>query len=164
MIEVFFERIRKNFPHATAHLKGYSELEINKIEKLYGVAVMGDFRSFLHSVGRSDGGVIGDDPLIIYRASWNVRAHLLFQMSFFNSMQEARAWDFLNKPFVLALESETQYFFLQTGIVGEQSIFHFDENTGLVKNTGFQLADYLMNIMARYPLGGQPCVGELIEI
>lgn len=107
--------------------------------------------------------MIGDDPLIIYRGRWTVRAHLLFQMKVFNSLQEIGAWDYLNKPFVLSMEAETQYYFLQTGSDGG-FIYHHDENENTVENTGMSLFDYLLDVVNRYPLGGVVCKGDLITI
>lgn len=163
MGDIFFDKIRDIFPVALDRMVGYSELEITKIEKLYGIVVSGEFASLLRRAGRSDGGLVGDDPLIIYRPRWSVRAHLLFQMKLFNSLQDIGAWDYLNKPFVFSLESETQYYFLITGDSGG-FVYHYDENEETVKNTGMSLFEYLLDVVDRYTLGGLVCKGDLLNI
>jgi hypothetical protein len=163
MNRVFFDKVRDVFPSALERMVGYDEAEIQKIERLYGVVISGDFSSFLRRAGRSDGGVVGDDPFIIYR-NWNVRTHILFQVGFFNDLQEIGAWEYLNKPFVFSLESETQYYFLQTGLVNSDLVFHYDENSRMVKSTGLSFYEYLVGAVARYPLGGSICRGDLLEI
>lgn len=107
--------------------------------------------------------MIGDDPLIIYRSTWSVRSQILFQLEFFNSLQEIGAWDFLEKPFVFSLESETQYYFLQTGNV-DDTVFHYDENERRVTSTGKRFGEYLVGLLKTYPLGGPVCIGELLNV
>lgn len=163
-IDRLFERIRAEFPHAEANMRGYSDTELRRIEKLYDIIIASELEQFMLKAGRSDGGTIGDDPLIIYRPSWTVRGQILFQVNFFESMQDIGAWDFLKRPFVISLESETQYYFLQTASNDSARIFHHDENSKTVEDTGLSLSRYLMSVMDRYPLGGPVCIGELINI
>jgi len=113
--------------------------------------VSGDFRSFMERAGRCDGGIIGDDPFIIYRSHWSVRTHILFQVNFFTSLQEIGAWDYLNKVFVFSVENETQYYFLQTGAVNADLVYHYDENNELVTATGMRFGEYLVDVLSRYP-------------
>lgn len=112
----FFEGIKTKKPDAFNRMCGYNDQEIEKIERLYNIVAKGDFRDFLRRAGRCDGGVIGDDPLVIYRSSWGIRGQILFQLSFHNDLQDLEKWDFLNKPFVFSLESETQYYFFANRI------------------------------------------------
>jgi hypothetical protein len=164
MSRAFFDEIKNRYPSALDRMVGYDGDEIRKIERLYGVVISEDFEYFMSRAGRSDGGVVGDDPLIIYRPSWSVRTHILFQVDFFNSLQEIGGWDYLNKPFVFSLESETQYYFLQTGLSGANIVYHYNENQESVKSTGLGFFDYLLDVLNRYPLGGVVCQGDLLKI
>jgi hypothetical protein len=163
MSQIFFDKVRDVFPAALERMVGYSDVELEKIERLYGIIVSGELASFLRRAGRSDGGIIGDDPFIIYR-NWTVRTHILFQVNFFNDLQEIGAWDYLNKPFVFSLESETQYYFLQTDMPNPDLVYHYDENSRTIKSTGLSFYEYLLGVVARYPLGGEICHGDLLEI
>lgn len=143
---------------------GYDQPELRQLERLYGIVIAGDLERFLLKAGRSDGGIIGDDPVVLYRPTWNVRTHVLFQMKFFVSLQDAGAWEHLEKPFVIALESETQYYFLKTGSSNPTQIHRFDENEGSVADTQMSLGGYLLDVMRRYGLAGAACVGEMLRI
>lgn len=56
MIDIFFKEMDAQYPEATGRKFGYTEQEIEKIERLYGILIRGDFRLFLRQAGRSDGG------------------------------------------------------------------------------------------------------------
>lgn len=162
-MKLFFEKVNEVAPAALGGMIGYSDFELKRIERLYGINVAGDFADFLLKAGRCDGGVIGDDPLIIYRNSWSVRTHILFQIDFFNSVQEIGAFDYLNKPFVFSFEHESQYYFLQTRNPDNMQVFHYDENAEAVRATGMSFEDYLIGILQRYPTEGVICKGDLLE-
>ncbi|MFJ2986493.1 SMI1/KNR4 family protein [Collimonas sp. NPDC087041] len=142
---------------------GYTENEINKIEALYDIKVKGEFRDFMLQMGRSDGGLIGDDPIVLYRPAWTVRGQILFQINLFNSLQEYGAWDQINKPFSFSRESETQYYYLQTE-KNDGLVYHFDENAGSVECTNLTFLEYLLDVRKRYPYKGVVCKGELIVV
>lgn len=163
MIDSYFYEVKKLFPAALQNMKGYREDELRKIEKLYDIHISGDFEQFMLRAGRSDGGVIGDDPLIIYRPTWSVRGQILFQVNFFSDLQDIGAWDFLNKPFVFSLESETQYYFLQTE-TSNAMVFHYDSNAETVRCTNLTFSEYMVDVLNRYPIGCAPCQGELLNI
>src|SRR6476469_6323035 len=93
MSQIFFDKIGEVFPAGLERMVGYSDIEMKKIERLYGIIVSSELASFLRRAGRTDGGLIGDDPLIIYR-NWTVRTHILFQVNFFNDLQEIGAFDY----------------------------------------------------------------------
>lgn len=164
MIDIFFEKVSILLPAAMERMVGYSDAELNQIEKLYDISIRGDFRKFMSRAGRSDGGVIGDDPLIYYRPTWTVRGQILFQVNFFSSLQEIGAWDYLNKPFVFSWENESQYYFLQTSLPESDSVFMFDENQLTVVSTGMSFCDYLVETLDRYPIGRPICQGELLTV
>jgi len=160
----FFQRVHAEFPQSESRMLGYDESELRKLERLYDIAIDGDLKAFLLKAGRSDGGVIGDDPVVLYRSAWSVRAHILFQINFIESLQEVSAWEHLQKPFVVSLESETQYYFLKTGSSNGSRIYRFDENAGCVSDTGLSLSCYLSDVMDRYELGRIVCVGEMLRV
>jgi hypothetical protein len=163
MSKLFFDQVNKIFPSAIRDMKGYSESELRKIEKLYDINIYGEFEEFMLQAGRSDGGVIGDDPLIIYRPTWSVRGQILFQINFFSDLQDIGAWDYLEKPFVFALENENQYYFLQTGSA-DPMVFHYDANSEIVRRTEATFSEYLVDVLKRYPLGRALCQGELLIV
>jgi hypothetical protein len=144
---------------------GYSDTELVKIEKLYDVVVDGQFKVFLTEMGKSDGGVIGDYDILLYRSRLSLRSHILFQASFFTSMQEIGAYDYLhNKPFVFARLSETYYYFLQTSN-RDDLVYLYDENEDTVSATGETLFEFLIKLAISYK--GRPRIltqGNLIEI
>ncbi len=160
----FFQRVRTEFPQAEPLMRGYDQAELRKLEELYDIVIDGELASFLVKAGRSDGGVIGDDPVVLYRSAWSVRAHILFQLGLIESLQDAGAWVHVKKPFVVSLESETQYYFLRTGATDGSRVFRFDGNVGSVSDTGMSLAGYLLDVMNRYELAGVVCAGEMLRI
>lgn len=125
---------------------GYSERELDKISRLYDIRIEGQLKLFLSGMGKCDGGLIGDSQIQLYRTSWMVREHLLFQVDFFSQMQEAGNYGFLNKPFVFSLVSETQYYFLQTSL--SDAVYHYDSNTDVVTEAGVDLLDFLKLLAA----------------
>ncbi|MDK4791427.1 MAG: hypothetical protein OC189_05200 [Acinetobacter sp.] len=151
MKNIFFDFLAEHNLTNKSLIKGYNYAEIKQIERLYDIEIKGDFKFFLERIGRCDGGLLGDDPLILYREAWNVRTHFLFQMAFFNDLQEIGAWDFLNKPFVFSLEEETYYYFLQTGSSSEE-VYLYNENEEKVSSTGIKFFDYLVDLSKKYEL------------
>jgi hypothetical protein len=127
--------------------KGYAASELQMIGRLYNINIDGQLELFLSEIGRSDGGVMGDSSIPLYRPSWRVRQHLLFQNGFFNDMQEAGHFGYLNKPFVFAWISETQYYFVQTSGVVSDKVYHFDSNTDMVRETEWDLMGCIKKIV-----------------
>ncbi|MDH5803365.1 MAG: SMI1/KNR4 family protein [Gammaproteobacteria bacterium] len=148
MSEGFVSSILIGTAFRSINCLGYSNLELEKIERLYNVEIKGQFKSFLIEMGKSDGGLIGDYSIQLYRPAWRVREHLLFQVDFFNQMQEEGFYDFLNKPFVFSLISETQYYFLQTSLDNHDVVYHYDSNNELVKMTDWDLVNFMKMLVA----------------
>ena len=48
-------------------VEGYSLGEIKKLEKLYDIAIKGDFLEFMLKMGRCSGGLFGDVPIPLYK-------------------------------------------------------------------------------------------------
>lgn len=65
----FIKEIAQTTPYDAEMVVGYSDLELEKIERLYDVRIAGDLKRFLSECGRSDRGLIGDDPIVLYRSA-----------------------------------------------------------------------------------------------
>lgn len=90
---------------------GYSQKEIDQIEKLYDINIRKDFRTFLLHAGRSDGGLLGD-TIVMYRDYYSIRNQILFQLTLENDLPNYN-W-LKEKPFIFAVFCETHYCFLKT--------------------------------------------------
>jgi hypothetical protein len=154
------------WPIDATQVAGYSEDELKKIEKLYDVRLLGSFRQFMTEMGRCSGGLLGDDPIILYRPAWSVRGQILFQVKFFSSMQDIGAFDYLEKPFVFSWEAESQYYFMMTKSQTPDAIYCYDENNETVRPAGFTFMEYMKDVLRRYRGYGRPviCRGELLNI
>lgn len=164
MSQTLIENIFNISPDAVSKMVGYTAEEISKIEKLYDISVNGELKCFLMRAGRSDGGLVGDDPFRIYCPLKNVRSQFLFQKIFRDDLKELGLTEYLNRPFVVSYEMQCDYFFLQTGLSGTQYVYVFYENESKILNTGMTLNEYLLDVLQRYPLGGPICRGELIVV
>jgi hypothetical protein len=163
----FFERVRHGRAVDFKSVAGYSNEELSKIERLYDINITGDFRAFMLEMGRCSGGLIGDDPIILYRPTWSVRTQILVQVNFFSDLQDANLYKLMKpKPFVFSIESETHYYFLFTGSSDANAVYHYDENSKLLTETGMGFADYMADAVQRYRANdhGVVCRGELIVI
>lgn len=139
----YFEKIKSLVHSHDSEIKGYTNEELSKIESLYGVIIKGELREFLLLAGRCDGGLLGgDDPIILYRESWNARTHILFQLSILEALQEVGAWAYINKPFVFSLVSENTYYYLMTES-DDENVFMYSEISRSVSSTGIGFMEYL---------------------
>ncbi|MBW8354233.1 SMI1/KNR4 family protein [Pseudomonas protegens] len=156
--------VSKDLLEGNIEFLGYSLDELEKIKRLYDIRISGQLQSFLFEMGRSDGGLIGDSFIQLYRPSWRVRTHLLFQAEFLSQMQEAGHYEFLNRPFVLAWVSETQYYFIQT-LKGDDAVYHYDSNVESVVKTEWDLRGLLKMLMCANSGDIKAgAVGDLLEI
>ncbi|OOV99540.1 hypothetical protein [Pseudomonas sp. MF4836] len=165
MSREFFKSIAgEEFFCVGSDILGYSLEDLERIERLYDVRISGQLKSFLLEMGRSDGGLIGDSIIQLYRPSWRIRAHLLFQVDFFSQMQESGNYVFLNKPFVLAWISETQYYFVQT-LLADDAIYHYDSNVESVVKTRWDICCFMKSLVSER-VGDMKVgvVGNLLEI
>ncbi|NBM56423.1 hypothetical protein GWI68_17080 [Proteus sp. G2669] len=64
--------IYPEFPINIHKIKGYSDDEIKKIERLYRINVTEQLYDFLSCMGRCSGGFFGDDPLIMMLIQVNI--------------------------------------------------------------------------------------------
>ncbi|WP_100159646.1 SMI1/KNR4 family protein [Proteus columbae] len=131
-------------------IKGYSDDEIKKIERLYDIKVVGQLYDFLNCMGRCSGGFFWDDPLIFYR-EWFIRGHILFQYGSREELYNLGLWDILEqKPFFISIESETQYYFLLTNSKQPDLVHHYDENEDKVRVLDKNFNEYLGYIISSY--------------
>jgi hypothetical protein len=144
---------------------GFDEGDLRKVELLYDVRLKGQFKQFLLEAGKSDGGLIGDAMMPLYRPTWHIRDHFVFQYNFFNEMQEEGFYEFLNKPFVVSLLSDSQYYFIQTSLEKSDVIYHYDSNGGEVNATEWDLLGFL-KVLLSYNEGvlQTPTIGHLLDI
>ncbi|SEI05340.1 hypothetical protein SAMN05216581_1597 [Pseudomonas asplenii] len=143
-MRVFFKNIAdEKLADFMRAFSGYDASEIEKIERLYDIKVEGQLKYFLMEIGRCDGGLIGDSMIQLYRPTWRVREHLLFQVNFFTQMQEERYYDYMKRPFVFSFLGETQYYYLRTDSFDRDVVWHFDSNTLVVERTGWDLAGFI---------------------
>ena len=131
-------------------VEGYSLCEIKKLEKLYDIAIKADFLEFMLKMGRCSGGLFGDVPIPLYRELWPLRTHIFFQTIVPNFLREQHLYDLSSKkPFCIAYESETQYYFILSEAT-EDWVYHYDENNDIVRNTNLIFKDFMMKKYIEY--------------
>ena len=154
-----------NFSKETKdYLLGYSDEELERIEKIYDIHVCSQLADFLRIMGKSCRGLIGDDGIQLYRSSWPAATQLDFQQEFRNDMTKAGFGKYLNKPFVIAWLSENQYFFVQTASDQPDLIYHYNEVEKTAKKTRWDLFGFLESLIEDYKDSRiVNSVGELLE-
>ena len=146
---------------------GYSEEEITKIEKLYDIEAKGDFREFLKYAGRCDGDLLGDDSIILYRQTWDMKIYLRMNYSYFiDENFKILHEEIKKKPFIFSIEMENYYFYIRT-VDEDLKIYCFDENEEKIKDTGMDFNEYMVDLVERYnpelkPILEIPSIGELL--
>ena len=162
-MDILKEYLKKNERKAI----GYSEEEITKIEKLYDIEAKGDFREFLKYAGRCDGDLLGDDPVILYRQTWNMKIYLRMNYSYFiDENFKILHEEIKKKPFIFSIEMENYYFYIRTAD-DDLKVYCFDENEEKIKDTGMDFNEYMVDLVERYnpelkPILEIPSIGELL--
>ena len=162
-MDILKEYLKKNERKAI----GYSEEEITKIEKLYDIEAKGDFREFLKYAGRCDGDLLGDDPIILYRQTWNMKIYLRMNYSYFiDENFKILHEEIKKKPFIFSIEMENYYFYIRT-VDDDLKVYCFDENEEKIKDTGMDFNEYMVDLVERYnpelkPILEIPSIGELL--
>ena len=162
-MDILKEYLKKNERKAI----GYSEEEITKIEKLYDIEAKGDFREFLKYAGRCDGDLLGDDPVILYRQTWNMKIYLRMNYSYFiDENFKILHEEIKKKPFIFSIEMENYYFYIRTAD-DDLKVYCFDENEEMLKDTGMDFNEYMVDLVERYnpelkPILEIPSIGELL--
>ncbi|MEQ4923429.1 hypothetical protein [Proteus hauseri] len=149
-------------------IKGYSDDEIKKIERLYDIKVTDQLYNFLSCMGRCGGGFFCDSSLLFYRHSFSVRGYVQFQIGKCMDLYNIQQFDLIRqKPFFISIESETQYLFLLTYSDNPNQVYHYDENEEIVNRTDWTFYQYLkrlINIETRKCVNKYCVTGELINI
>lgn len=153
---------------------GYSAEELVKIEKLYDIKISGSLHDFMLEMGRSDGGLIGDDPIILYRNNRSVRSYVITQDGFreklleqiFRNNTPEEVDFFCNSTFLFSIEAETQYYYLNTTGANPERVFHYDENEDIIEDTNVDFIDYMKNTVRVYGSFSPQiiCQGEMLII
>ncbi len=150
-----------------SYIIGYGAHELRKIEALYNINIQGQFREFMLLAGRCSGGLVGDEPIILYRPAWNVRTQILFQVKLLDYLLNARAYDYVGKSaktFCFSWENESRYYYLITEH-DDNLVYCYDENEESVECTGLTLFEYLDLMYEEESQRGHViCRGELLEI
>ena len=131
----------------------------------------GNFRLFMLEMGRCSGGLIGDDPFIFYK-NMTIRGHILTQDGLREDLLDILSkasipsHQYYNGTFLIAVESETQFFYLNTKGDNPERVFHFDDNTEIIYDTGQDFLEYMINTVRNYEecYSGLICTGELLNI
>ena len=167
MNERFMDMLKEYLKKNERKAIGYSEEEITKIEKLYDIEVKGDFREFLKYAGRCDGDLLGDDPIILYRQTWNMKIYLRMNYSYFiDENFKILHEEIKKKPFIFSIEMENYYFYIRT-VDEDLKVYCFDENEEKIKDTGMDFNEYMVDLVERYNPELKPTldfstVGELM--
>ena len=162
-MDILKEYLKKNERKAI----GYSEEEITKIEKLYDIEAKGDFREFLKYAGRCDGDLLGDDPIILYRQTWDMKIYLRMNYSYFiDENFKILHEEIKKKPFIFSIEMENYYFYIRT-VDEDLKVYCFDENEEKIKDTGMDFNEYMVDLVERYNPELKPTldfstIGELL--
>ncbi|RYH66480.1 MAG: SMI1/KNR4 family protein [Alcaligenaceae bacterium] len=158
-------------------VEGYTEEELVKIERLYDVSFSGDLRDFMLEMGRSDGGLLGDDPICLY-STRSVRRHIFFQAGMDDRFFAMKKFDLRSKgSFIFSVESETQYHFLLTKSDEPDLVYRYNEDfadesdPAAMTSTGMTFMDYMHRAVRVYTdrmytelRSGVVCRGEMIVI
>ena len=148
---------------------GYSETEIQHIERFYRIKVAGGLRDFFVQMGRSSGNVDFNSSLIPYlgneveKKTITIRKHLIMRYRFLRENLSKYARPFYSLDcFLFAIEKQHRYCFLRTradeplkGLTPEDDysrlvddpeiIYCFDDQTKQVEVTDLSVSDYILS-------------------
>ncbi len=159
-IWILEEYLRRNNKTST----GYSEMEMEEIEKLYELKIEKEFKEFLRFCGRSSGGLLTGKQLIFYK-DWSVRKQWIYLNDFMYKLRGDVGS--LEGHFVLK-EEENRYFFFKSK-KADLTVYCFDYKKDEVTNINVNFNEYLVNLVKKYnpelkPLENESLKGELIKI
>lgn len=137
---------------------GYSDFEVEKIERLFDVVILGQLRSFLKIAGKSSGGFLNDNFLLYQNIG--LRRHFLAQLDLYESLQDIGEWELVrNKPFLIEIEFETQYYFTLSNEEGRMYIY--DDERECATCLGMDLYEF---IEKNSSIGIDNFCGNILEI
>lgn len=140
---------------------GYTNEQLAAISRLYNVRVDGQLGEFLSVMGRCDGGMFGPEVIPLYKPSWRVREHLLFQTDFLTQMQDGGFYKYLGMPFVFCMLSSDQYYYVRTKEC--DAVCHFDAKANFVKEMSYDLSGFLKALVSQVERTF-PVQGDLLNI
>ena len=149
MMKDFFALLDKLNVSDRKRVEGYSLAEIKRIEKLYDITVQGDFLEFMLKMGRCSGGLIGEDPIILYKDHWTVRDQVLFQTTTLEFLHNNHYEISVQQPFCFSWKSETQYLFILTQSE-DQLVYGYDENYEKLYELGKTFKEYMFDVYEYY--------------
>ncbi len=128
----------------TSHWKGYADDELENLETLYGISIVGQLKTFFMEIGRSDGGVFGGDYMPLYDPRMGIRDHLMFQLMFKDYLLSDGYHDLCKSPFVFFTYEDLQFYYLMTR-GSNLNVRFYDSNVELVEDTGLGLLEFLID-------------------
>ncbi len=147
----YLHSVYPELPIDISYMRGYSNEEIGKIERLYDIKVEGQLYDFLANIGRCSGGLFGDEPLVFYRYGQTVRGNILYQDSMRDEVPHVQPYNLRKqKALFISVESYTQYFFVLTASDNPNLIYQYDENEETVDATNWDLKNYLRHVVNVY--------------
>lgn len=160
----FVEEIKNGLASKSFVAIGYSEAEISKISEIYDINISGQLKSFLHEMGRSDGGLVGEYYIHLYKPQWGMREQLDFQISFRKKLVRYGLEKYLKKPFVFAWLEERFYYFVLTEIGEDHCVYQFDDENEDVVRVGENILDFLRYIVdSEKGKEFKPYVGDMLK-
>lgn len=142
MNDQFFKKLQQGLIKGNLPIKGYSDEEIQIISEKYNINIRGHLKGFLSEMGRSDGGLIGEGYIHLYKPHWGITIHLSFQRDFVIKLQAAGLEEYADKPFVFSWWEERFYYFLRTG-ADDDHVYQYDDDEQDVVKVGEDLLDFL---------------------
>lgn len=143
-------------------VRGYSDQELVLISTLYDIEIKGQLRQFMRVCGRCAAYKFGDDPMIIFREYWDVRAQFLFQVEFRSLLGRLGEYRDFEMPFCFSWENENEYAFLKSSV--DDEVFVFNENINRIQETNMDFLTYLQDVNSRLGPANVICVGELLTV
>ena len=142
LLERYLEKSKKKFT-------GYNDDEIRGIEELYDIEVKGDFREFLSIAGKSLGGLLGEEELILY-SNWSVRKKVLFKYILKEMLAEEKLYEVANKDFfIISIRNNIEYFFIITEN-NNLKVYYYNTEKKELKETGMNFSEYVTDLIKRY--------------
>ena len=154
---------------------GYSDEEIEEIEKFYEITIKDDLKDFFRMAGRSDGGLLGKIGLLFYK-NWEVRKQCIFQDDFNGEClvknkyyTEANCY-----PFIFFVEDSLYYFvttrenseFLES-YTKKDRVHCYNMETQELTHTGKTFNEFMVDLVHKTNPNleaGKEKIGEMIDI
>ena len=154
-IENFFKIVKKYLSLNNRENIGYNDKEIEKIERLYNIEIKGDFRTFMKFCGKYDGGLFGNDPVILYEDDVSYQLELQSRLKFYLTDIEYYDLD-KSKIFLISVEMESNYFFIKTRD-DDLRIYEYSEGINEVLELNIDFNEYMLTLVKDYNPELKPC-------